>query len=113
MRFKRGDIVRIRSGLQEHQRYGRACVVDSMLRFRGKAVKVTEMVYDFGYRIEGSPSLWTNEMFESVAVGPHRKPGAQPERKPSYWRHENVNRCICCGVIVPEGTQVCYRCSHE
>ena len=23
-----------------------------------------------------------------------------------------VNTCVCCGDIVPEGTQVCYRCSN-
>jgi hypothetical protein len=102
MKFKPGDIARIRSDLQEHQRYGRACVVDSMLRFRGKAAKITEMVYDFGYRIEGSPSLWTNEMFESVAVGPHRKPALR----------ENVDRCVCCGDETPEGRTVCWQCEH-
>jgi hypothetical protein len=23
-----------------------------------------------------------------------------------------VNTCVCCGDIIPEGSQVCYACSH-
>ena len=22
------------------------------------------------------------------------------------------NRCVCCGDVIPEGRQVCYRCEH-
>lgn len=24
-----------------------------------------------------------------------------------------VDTCVCCGAIVPEGTHVCYACSHD
>jgi hypothetical protein len=102
MRFKPGDIARIRDDLTTGRKYVGTNVIDNMLRFRGKAAKITEMVYDFGYRIEGSPSLWTNEMFESVAVGAHRKPVLR----------ENVDRCVFCGDIVPEGLAVCWQCEH-
>ena len=26
---------------------------------------------------------------------------------------EDTNRCVCCGVIIPEGTQVCKKCQRE
>lgn len=25
----------------------------------------------------------------------------------------NDNRCVCCGQVMPEGTQVCQNCQHE
>ena len=28
-------------------------------------------------------------------------------------REDNVNRCVCCGAIVPEGTQVCPTCIRK
>ena len=24
----------------------------------------------------------------------------------------DANRCVCCGEIIPEGRQICYRCEH-
>ena len=29
-----------------------------------------------------------------------------------YERHSS-ERCICCGNIIPEGRQICYRCEKE
>lgn len=26
---------------------------------------------------------------------------------------ENENRCVACGEIIPEGTQVCYKCLYD
>ena len=27
--------------------------------------------------------------------------------------HQNVNRCVCCGEIIPEGRQVCPTCEDK
>lgn len=34
------------------------------------------------------------------------------EKKPniSYTYGVGVNRCICCGLVIPEGRQVCVKC---
>lgn len=30
-----------------------------------------------------------------------------------YERLVKTERCICCGNIIPEGRQICYRCEKE
>lgn len=35
-----------------------------------------------------------------------------PEEKESLY-YEDTNRCICCGEIIPEGTQFCKKCDEE
>ena len=33
-------------------------------------------------------------------------------KKENEWRM-NMDRCVCCGTIVPEGTQVCWNCLNN
>lgn len=28
----------------------------------------------------------------------------------TMWEYQNANTCVCCGAVVPEGTQLCHKC---
>lgn len=30
-----------------------------------------------------------------------------------FWQDLNVNVCVCCGRVIPEGRQVCIACEQE
>lgn len=67
--FKVGQEVKIRKDLKIEKRYGDDIVVDDMLEFCGKVVKVTQ-VNSIGFRIGGSSYNWTPEMVETIISQP-------------------------------------------
>lgn len=70
--FKAGQEVRIRKDLKIKKRYGDDIVVDDMLEFCGKVVKVSQ-VHSKGFWIEGSTKNWTPEMVETIISQPQAK----------------------------------------
>lgn len=79
IKFKIGDKPRIRSDLVSSEMYGSFRVAPDMLIYEGKVLVITEAFAD-GYGLEGNASFWTDKMFESVAVGEHRKPVIEVDR---------------------------------
>ena len=35
------------------------------------------------------------------------------EEEARLWANRNENTCVCCGEVIPEGTQVCHKCNRE
>jgi len=69
MKFKVGDMVRIRKDLVEETMYGTNIVDDAMIYYLGDASVVTDACLDaYKLAIDGGESYWTDEMFESDAV---------------------------------------------
>lgn len=46
-------------------------------------------------------------------VTKHKHEGEPNIEQPVYYnRMQNVDRCVCCGEIIPEGRQVCASCEY-
>lgn len=68
MRYKVGDKVKVRSGLQINRSYGDYTFVSGMSDYKGSVVAISE-VYLTCYCIEEDKGIWkwTDEMFEGLA----------------------------------------------
>lgn len=68
MKYKVGDKVRVRSGLQINRSYGAYTFVSEMSDYKGSVVAISE-VYLTCYCIEEDKGIWkwTDEMFEGLA----------------------------------------------
>lgn len=68
MKYKVGDKVRVRSGLQINRSYGAYMFVSEMSDYKGSVVAISE-VYLTCYCIEEDKGIWkwTDEMFEGLA----------------------------------------------
>ena len=68
MKYKVGDKVRVRSGLQINRSYGAYTFVSGMSDYKGSVVAISE-VYLTCYCIEEDKGIWkwTDEMFEGLA----------------------------------------------
>ena len=64
MKYKVGDVVKIRSDLKTNEVYGGQFVNRIMAREIGRTVTIHEIV-GCHYRFNASPWNWTDEMFES------------------------------------------------
>ena len=69
MKYKVGDKVRVRSGLQINRSYGAYTFVSGMSDYKGSVVAISE-VYLTCYCIEEDKGIWkwTDEMFEGLAA---------------------------------------------
>lgn len=68
MKYKVGDKVRVRSGLQINRSYGAYTFISEMSDYKGSVVAISE-VYLTCYCIEEDKGIWkwTDEMFEGLA----------------------------------------------
>lgn len=68
MKYKVGDKVRVRSDLEESERYGDQTFVKQMEKYKGKLVTISEEHPRFYYIKEDKDEnwCWTDEMFEPV-----------------------------------------------
>jgi hypothetical protein len=72
MKYKIGDMVRIKTNLQEGEKYGELYVMDYMLPFRG-TIHTIEYVYDDGdfhltdvKNLYNDPYIWNKDMVEPI-----------------------------------------------
>lgn len=65
MKYKVGDMVRVRSDLEVFKEYGRQFFVPSMEWLKGEILTI-EKTYDNGYAVKGSTYIITDEMLEQV-----------------------------------------------
>lgn len=71
MKYKKGDVVRIRKDLQEDEMYGDCNVTEDMLQYRG-TIHTIEYVYDdgdFQTDVKNSyndPYIWNKDMVEPI-----------------------------------------------
>lgn len=63
LRYKVGDIVRVREGLERHKSYGNYYVTTEMAKLAGRKVTI-ESVFPDSYLTKESVYYWTDEMFE-------------------------------------------------
>lgn len=63
MNHKIGDVVTIRSDLEDGREYGEWVTIDYMVSFRGTQ-QVIDRVYNDYYVLDGLQCKWTDEMFE-------------------------------------------------
>lgn len=63
MKYKIGDIVTIRSDLEDGCEYGEWVAIDYMVSYRGTQ-QVIERVYNDYYLLDGLQCKWTDEMFK-------------------------------------------------
>lgn len=69
MKFKVGDLVRVKTNLTPDSKYGACWFRDHMRGFCGKVYKVEEIETDVEcYRLAGIGCFWTDEMLEPVAT---------------------------------------------
>ena len=68
MKYKIGDVVRIKESIQEGEKYGKCNVIESMLKFKG-TVDVIEKIDkdgDFELADDNNPYSWNKDMVESI-----------------------------------------------
>lgn len=68
MKYKIGDMVRIKSNLQEGEKYGGCNVIDDMLKYRGTIDIIENIDEDGDYHLtnDNNPYVWNEEMLEPV-----------------------------------------------
>ena len=68
MKYKVGDVVRVRKDLCWGSEYNDWMVVNSMLEYRGMTVTITEIDFDHYHIKEVGHCAWTDEMFEPAPI---------------------------------------------
>lgn len=63
MKYKTGDLVRVREDLKSSYYYGYQYFSDEMVKYKGGVSTITRQ-NDKGYILDGMPYLWTDEMLE-------------------------------------------------
>lgn len=67
MKYKVGDLVRVRSDLVVDGRYGSCRFAHEMAKFKGKVVTIASVLEKLNnYRIEEGGFYWTDEMLEPI-----------------------------------------------
>ena len=84
-RFKVGDRVRVRRGLEVGRMYGGDAFVEGMDVYAGQLVSIADVVVG-GYRIDRSICRWTDEMFK-----PLRNHISEKKQKPYYVFRGTIN----------------------
>lgn len=70
MKYKIGDVIKVRDDLQEDKMYGKCSSIDDMLKFRGTTDIIKDIDSDGDYRLanNNNPYVWSEEMLEPVTV---------------------------------------------
>lgn len=63
LRYRVGDIVRVREGLERHKSYGNYYVTTEMAKLAGRKVTIESVLPD-SYFIKETGCYWTDEMFK-------------------------------------------------
>ena len=81
MKYKIGDLVRIKDNLQEGEIYGTCDVVEDMLKFRGTLDIIENIDEDGNYHLanNNNPYVWNEEMLELVAIKNDLKQSTTPK----------------------------------
>jgi hypothetical protein len=68
MKYKVGDVVRIKESIQEGEKYGGCNVIDDMLPFRGTIDIIENVDEDGDYHLanNNNPYVWNKDMLEPV-----------------------------------------------
>lgn len=67
MKFKVGDLVRVKTDLEIDKEYGNDVFISPMAKYRGNTYKVEKLEYGC-YTLSDIPWHWTDEMLEPVAI---------------------------------------------
>ncbi len=70
MKYKIGDLVKVRDDLQEDKMYGRCSSIDDMLKFRGTLDFIENIDEDGDYHLanNNNPYVWSEEMLEPIKI---------------------------------------------
>ena len=68
MKYKVGDVVRVRKDLCWGSEYNNWMVVNSMLEYRGMTVTIARVDFDHYHIKEDGHCAWTDEMFEPAPI---------------------------------------------
>ena len=70
MKYKIGDVVRIKDDIQEGEKYGELYVMDYMLPFRGTIDIIENIDEDGDYHLANNknPYMWSEEMLEPIGL---------------------------------------------
>lgn len=66
MEYKVGDVVRIKTNLQEGEKYGECNVIKDMLEFRGVVDVIKSIDIDSDFYLENNPYIWNKDMVELI-----------------------------------------------
>lgn len=66
MEYKVGDVVRIKTNLQEGEKYGECNVIKDMLEFRGVVDVIKSIDIDGDFYLENNPYIWNKDMVELI-----------------------------------------------
>ena len=67
MKYKVGDIVRLRSDIKLNKAYGSCCFIEYMCKFEGKKLTIAYVLKDcYLIREDREIWYWSDEMFEEV-----------------------------------------------
>lgn len=67
MKYKVGDMVKVRNDLKPDKKYGAWCTVPEMMEHLGKVATITEVhEKDYHLSVDDEMWYWTNEMLEPM-----------------------------------------------
>ncbi len=81
MKYKIGDLVKVRDDLQEDKMYGRCSSINDMLKFRGTIDIIKNIDEDGDYHLanNNNPYVWNEEMLEPVVIKDDLKQSTTPK----------------------------------
>lgn len=81
VKYKIGDLVKVRDDLQEDKMYGRCSSIDDMLPFRGTLDFIENIDEDGDYHLanNNNPYVWNEEMLEPVVIKDDLKESTTPK----------------------------------
>lgn len=66
MRYKIGDVVKIKDNLELNATYGSLIIYKDMLNFCGNIVTIKAITRDCSYAVNENGYLWSEEMIEDI-----------------------------------------------